>query len=145
MQKFVVLPSAFGHAASSAFAILWSIARSQAFETQSELLHMFSSLVQLHWFKFLATSNGVLSIFERTFWILWFGRIIGIGCKSIDICKVVNRNHSLSLLTMCDTLSSISFVDNSIVSTLQLQGQKASLSVAGIHGSQVDHNMSRRK
>ena len=59
--------------------------------------------------------------------------------------KLVNRNHSLSVLTMCDTVFSILFVDNSIVSTLQLQGQKASLSVAGIHGSQVDHNMSRRK
>ena len=33
-------------------------------------------------------------------------------------------------------LSTISFVDKSVVSKLQLQGQKASLSVAGIHGSQ---------
>ena len=37
---------------------------------------------------------------------------------------------------MCDSGSSISFVDKSIVSKLQLQGQKASLSVAGIHGLQ---------
>ena len=37
---------------------------------------------------------------------------------------------------MCDSGSSISFVDKSVVSKLQLQGQKASLSVAGIHGSQ---------
>ena len=43
---------------------------------------------------------------------------------------------SLSVLAMCDTGSSISFADKSIVSTLQLQGRKASLSVAGIHGSQ---------
>ena len=50
--------------------------------------------------------------------------------------KMVNVNHSLSVLAMCDTGSSISFVDKSIVSTLQLQGRKASLSVARIHGSQ---------
>ena len=37
---------------------------------------------------------------------------------------------------MCDSGSSISFVDKSVVSTLQLQGRKASLSAAGIHGSQ---------
>ena len=50
--------------------------------------------------------------------------------------KLVNGNHSLNMLAMCDTGSSISFVDNSIISTLQLQGRKASLSVAGIHGSE---------
>ena len=50
--------------------------------------------------------------------------------------KLVNGNHSLSVLAMCNAGSSISFVDKSIVSTLQLQGRKASLSVAGIHGSQ---------
>ena len=37
---------------------------------------------------------------------------------------------------MCNTGSSISFVDNSIVPTLHLKGRKTSLSVAGIHGSQ---------
>ena len=37
---------------------------------------------------------------------------------------------------MCDSGSSISFIDKSVVSKLQLQGRKASLSVAGIHGSQ---------
>ncbi|XP_075255288.1 uncharacterized protein LOC142348008 [Convolutriloba macropyga] len=37
---------------------------------------------------------------------------------------------------MCDSGSSISFVDKSVVSKLHLQGRKASLSVAGIHGSQ---------
>ena len=37
---------------------------------------------------------------------------------------------------MCDSGSSISFVDKSVVSKLQLLGRKASLSVAGIHGSQ---------
>ena len=37
---------------------------------------------------------------------------------------------------MCDSGSSISFVDKSVVFKLQLQGRKASLSVAGIHGSQ---------
>ena len=50
--------------------------------------------------------------------------------------KLVNGNHSLSVLAMCDKGSSISFVDKSIVSTLQLQGRKASFTVAGIHGSQ---------
>ena len=50
--------------------------------------------------------------------------------------KQVNGNHSSSVLAMCDTGSSISFGNKSIVSTLQLEGRKASLSVAGIHGSQ---------
>ena len=47
-----------------------------------------------------------------------------------------NRNLSLNALAMCDSGSSISFVDKSVVSKLQIQGRKASLSVAGIHGSQ---------
>ena len=81
VEKFVVSSSTIGHDASSAFAILWTMPRSQGIETLSELLHMFSSLVQFHWFIFLATPNGVLCIFERTFWILWCGRIISIGCK----------------------------------------------------------------
>ena len=37
---------------------------------------------------------------------------------------------------MCASGSSISFVDKSVVSKLQLQGRRASLSVSGIHGSQ---------
>ena len=47
--------------------------------------------------------------------------------------KLVYGNHSLSVLAMCNTESSISFVDRSLVSTLQLQDRKASLSAAGIH------------
>ena len=50
--------------------------------------------------------------------------------------KLTSRDLSLNVLTMCDSGSSISFVDKSVVSKLQLQGRKASLSVAGIHGSQ---------
>ena len=50
--------------------------------------------------------------------------------------KLTNRDLSLNVLAMCDSGSSISFVDRSVVSKLQLQGRKASLSVAGIHGSQ---------
>ena len=50
--------------------------------------------------------------------------------------KPVNGDLSLSLLAMCDTGSSISFLDKLIVSTLQLPGRKASLSEAGIQGSQ---------
>ena len=50
--------------------------------------------------------------------------------------KLVYGNHSLSVLSMCDTGSSIAFVHKSIVSTLQLQGRKMSLQVARIHGSQ---------
>ena len=50
--------------------------------------------------------------------------------------KLTNRDLSLNVLAMCDSGSSISFVDKSVVSKLQLQGRKASLSVAGIHGSQ---------
>ena len=37
---------------------------------------------------------------------------------------------------MWDSGYSISFVDKSVVSILQIQSRKASLSVAGIHGSQ---------
>ena len=51
--------------------------------------------------------------------------------------KLVNGDLSLSVLALCDKVSSISFVDKSIVSTLQLQeSRKSSLSVTGIHGSQ---------
>ena len=50
--------------------------------------------------------------------------------------KQTNRDLSLNVLAMCDSGSLISFVDKSVVSELQLQGRKASLSVAGIHGSQ---------
>ena len=50
--------------------------------------------------------------------------------------KLTNRDLSLNVLAMCDSGSSISFVEKSVVSKLQLQGRKASLSVAGIHGSQ---------
>ena len=50
--------------------------------------------------------------------------------------KLTNIDLSLNLLAMCDSRSSISFVDKSVVSKLQIQGRKASLSVAGIHGSQ---------
>ena len=50
--------------------------------------------------------------------------------------KTVNDDLSLSQLPMLGTGSSISYVNKSIVSTLQLQGQKPSFSVAGIHGSQ---------
>ena len=50
--------------------------------------------------------------------------------------KLTNKDLSLNVLAMCDSGSSISSVDKSVVSKLQLQGRKASLSVAGIHGSQ---------
>ena len=50
--------------------------------------------------------------------------------------KLTNRDLSLNVLAMHDSRSSISFVDKSMVSKLQLQSQKASSSVAGIHGSQ---------
>ena len=48
--------------------------------------------------------------------------------------KLTNRDLSLNVLAMCDSGFSISFVNKSVVSKLQLQGRKASLSVAGIHG-----------
>ena len=50
--------------------------------------------------------------------------------------KLTNRDLSLNVLAMFDSVSSISFLDKSVVSKLQLQGRKASLSVAGIHGLQ---------
>ena len=50
--------------------------------------------------------------------------------------KLTNRDLSPNVLAMCDSGSSISFVDKPLMSKLQLQGLKTSLSVAGIHGSQ---------
>ena len=50
--------------------------------------------------------------------------------------KLTNRDLSLNVLAICVSGSSISFVDKSVVSKLQLQGRKASSSVAGSHGSQ---------
>ena len=50
--------------------------------------------------------------------------------------KLTNRDLSLNVLAMCDSGSSISFVDKSVVPKLQLRGRIAALSVAGIHGSQ---------
>ena len=44
--------------------------------------------------------------------------------------KLVTGNQSLNVLVMFERGSSIFFVDKSIVSSLQLQGQKASLSAA---------------
>ena len=49
--------------------------------------------------------------------------------------KLTNRDLSLNVLAICDSGFSISFVDKSVVSKLHFQGRKASLSVAGIHGS----------
>ena len=50
--------------------------------------------------------------------------------------KLTNRDWSLNVLAKCESGSSISFVDKSVVAKLQLQGRKAFLSVAGTHGSQ---------
>ena len=50
--------------------------------------------------------------------------------------KLTNRDLSLNVLARCDSGSSISFVDKSVETELQIQGRKASLSVAGIHGAQ---------
>ena len=58
------------------------------------------------------------------------------GGLPVVLIKLTNRNLSLNLLAMCDSGSPISFVDKSVVSKLQLQGRKAALSEAGIHGSQ---------
>ena len=50
--------------------------------------------------------------------------------------ELLNWNRSLSVLAICDTEPSISFVDKSIVSTVYLQSGKASVSVVRIHLSQ---------
>ena len=50
--------------------------------------------------------------------------------------KLANTYLSLNALATLDSGSSIPFADKSVVSKLQLQGQKASFSAAGIHGSQ---------
>ena len=50
--------------------------------------------------------------------------------------KLKNRDLSLNVQAMCDSGSSVSVADKSVVSTLQLQGRKSSLSVAVIHDSQ---------
>ena len=60
---------------------------------------------------------------------------ITLGGLPVVRIKLTNRDLSLNVLAMCDSGSSISFVDKSVVSKLQLQARKASLSVAGIHGS----------
>ena len=48
----------------------------------------------------------------------------------------MNRDLTLNLLALCISASTISFLDKYIVYNYQLQGRKASLSVAGFHGSQ---------
>ena len=53
----------------------------------------------------------------------------------VERIKLTNRDLSLNVLAMCNSGSSFSFVDKSVVSKLQLQGRKASLSAAGIDGS----------
>ena len=58
------------------------------------------------------------------------------GGLPVERIKLTIRDLSLNVLAMCDSGSSISFVDKLVVSKLQFQGRKASLSVAGIHGSQ---------
>ena len=50
--------------------------------------------------------------------------------------KLTNRDLNLNVLAICNSGSSNSFVDKSVVHTLQLQGRKSSLLVAGIHGYQ---------
>ena len=50
--------------------------------------------------------------------------------------KLTNGDLSLNVLSMCNSGSSVLFVDKSVVSKLQFQGRKASLSVAGIPCSQ---------
>ena len=46
------------------------------------------------------------------------------GGLSVVRIKLTNRDLSLNVLAMCDSGSSISFVDKSVVSKLQLQGRK---------------------
>ena len=58
------------------------------------------------------------------------------GGIPVVLIKLKKRDLSLNVLAMCDSGSSISVVDKSVVFKFQLQGKKASLSVAGIHGSQ---------
>ena len=60
------------------------------------------------------------------------------GVLSVLWVKLTNRGLALKLLAVCDSRSSISF-KGSVVSKHQFQGRKASLSVAGIHGS-LDFN-----
>ena len=58
------------------------------------------------------------------------------GGLPVGLIKLTDRDLSLNVLAKCNSGSSYPFVDKSVVSKLQLQGRKASLSVAGIHGSQ---------
>ena len=58
------------------------------------------------------------------------------GGLPVVLIKLTNRDLSLNVQAICDSGSSISFVDKSVMSKLQLQGRKAAPSVAGIHGSQ---------
>ena len=62
------------------------------------------------------------------------------GGLSVVRIQLTNRDLSLNVQAICDSGSSISFVDKSVLSTLQRQCRKATLSVAGIHGSQDVQN-----
>ena len=57
------------------------------------------------------------------------------GELSVVRIKLTIRHSSLNVLANCSSRSLIPFVDKAVVSKVQLQCQKASLSVAGIHGS----------
>ena len=48
---------------------------------------------------------------------------------------LTNQKFSLNVPAICESGTLISFVDNSLLSILQLQGLRASLSGAGIHCS----------
>ena len=56
------------------------------------------------------------------------------GGLAVVRLKLVNGDNTLIVLAICDTESSISFVDKSTASTLQLQGRKT-----------ADHKMSKQK
>ena len=53
-----------------------------------------------------------------------------------QMIQLTSGDLSIDIMALCDSDSSISFMDQSVASTLQARGREASFSVAGIHGSQ---------
>ena len=86
VQKFVVSFSTIELTAGSTFAVLWPMARSQTLETQSELLQLFSPFIRFPWPKFFAAPDGVLSVSDWSFLVLWFCRISDVRWEKFFSC-----------------------------------------------------------
>ena len=57
------------------------------------------------------------------------------GILQLVPVTVTNGNKSVDTLALCDTGSTVSFIDSSLTPMLKLRGAKTTLSVAGINGT----------